>query len=69
MMKLPKKCHSHEAQLSQILLQSLVAEVFSNYYSRTSVARTSLGSIVRDMGSSSHWGLIMVQGQEANSDD
>ena len=40
-------------------------------YSRTSMARTSLGSkkIVRDMGRSSHWGLIMVPGQEANSDN
>ena len=25
--------------------------------------------IFRDMGSSSHWGLIMVPGQEANSDN
>ena len=35
------------------------------------MARTSLGpqKIVRDMGSSSHWGLIMVLGQEANSDN
>ena len=40
-------------------------------YSRTSMARTSLGpyKIVRDMGSSSHWGLIMVPGQEVNSDN
>ena len=27
------------------------------------------GKIVRDMDSSSHWGLIMVPGQEANSDN
>ena len=35
------------------------------------MARTSLGpqKIVRDMGSSSHWGLIMVPGQEANSNN
>ena len=34
------------------------------------MARTSLGPLkfVRDMGSSSHWGLIMAQGQEANGD-
>ena len=37
-------------------------------YIRTLMARTSLGpwEIVRDMGSSSHWRLIMVPGQEAN---
>ena len=40
-------------------------------YSRTSIARTSLGpkKIVRDMGGSSHWGFIMVPGQEADSDN
>ena len=40
-------------------------------YSRISMARTSLGpwKFVRDMGSSSHWGLIMAPVQEANSDD
>ena len=40
-------------------------------YSRTSMARTSLGpwKFVRDMGSSSHWGLIMAPVQEANSDN
>ena len=40
-------------------------------YSRTSMAQTSLGpwKIVRDMGSSSHWGLIIGPGQEANSND
>ena len=40
-------------------------------YSRTSMARTSLGQwkFVRDMGSSSHWGLNMVPVQEANSDN
>ena len=40
-------------------------------YSRTSMARTSMGpqKIVRDMGSSSHWGIIMVPGQEGNSDN
>ena len=37
-------------------------------YSRTSMARTPLGlwKIVRVMGSSSQWRLIMVPGQEAN---
>ena len=35
------------------------------------MARTSLGpqKIARDMGSSSHWGLIMAPVQEANSDN
>ena len=39
-------------------------------YSRTSMARTSLGpwQCVRFVGSSSHCGLIMVPGQEANGD-
>ena len=39
--------------------------------SRTLVAQTSLRpwKLVRDMGSSSHWGLIMVLGQEANDSD
>ena len=40
-------------------------------YSRTSMARTALGpcKFVRDMGSSSHRGLIMAPVQEANSDN
>ena len=40
-------------------------------YSRTSMARTSFGpqKIVRDMGGSSHWGLIIVPSQEANGDN
>ena len=40
-------------------------------YSRTSMARTSLGpwKFVRHMGSSSHWVLIMAPVQEANSDN
>ena len=35
------------------------------------MAQTSLGPLkfVRDMGSSSHWGLAMEPGQEANGDD
>ena len=41
------------------------------FYSRTSMARTSSGpwTFVRDMGSSSHWGLIITPVQEANSDN
>ena len=37
-------------------------------YSGTSMAQTSLGpwKFVRDMGTSSHWGLIITPGQEAN---
>ena len=40
-------------------------------YSRTSMARTSLGpsKIVWDMGSASHWGLFMVPGQETDGDN
>ena len=40
-------------------------------YSRTSMARTTLGpqKTVRDMGSSSQWGLIIVPGQEAKIDN
>ena len=39
-------------------------------YNRTSMARTSLGpwKFVRDMGSSSFWGLILALGQEANGE-
>ena len=40
-------------------------------YSKTSVARTSLEPLkfIRDKGSSSHRGLIMAPGQEANADN
>ena len=40
-------------------------------YSKISMARTSLGpwKFIRDMGSSSHWGLIMALGQEAYGDN
>ena len=40
-------------------------------YSRTSTAQTSLGpwKFVRDLGSSSHLGLIMAPDQIANSDN
>ena len=40
-------------------------------YIRTSVTRTCSGpwKFVRDIGSSSHWGLIMTPGQEANEHD
>ena len=39
--------------------------------SQTSMARTSFGPwhFVRDIGSSSHWGLIIAPGQEANADN
>ena len=35
------------------------------------MARTSLGpwKFIQDMGSSNHWGLIMVAGKEANGDN
>ena len=48
-----------------------VSAISIQQYSRTSMARTSLGpwKFVRDMGSSSHWGLIMAPVQEANSDN
>ena len=54
----------------QIVFVTLIIFTGSRY-SRTSMARTSLGpwKFVRDMGSSSHWGLIMAQVQEANSDN
>ena len=40
-------------------------------YSRTLMAKTSFGpwQFVREVGSSSHWGLIMAPGQEADSDN
>ena len=40
-------------------------------YSQASMAQTSLGpwKLARDMGSSSHLGLIMVPGQEANNNN
>ena len=42
-----------------------------NKYTRISMTGTSFGSwkIVRDMGSSSHWRLIIVPDQEANGDN
>ena len=42
-----------------------------NIYCQTSMAQTSLGpwKIVGDMGSLSHWGLILVPGQETNGDN
>ena len=51
-------------------LRRTVCPSTKSKYSRTSMARTSLGQwkIVRNMGSSSHW-LIMVPGQEANDDN
>ena len=46
----------------------LIWIVFFRIYSRTSMARTPLGpwKIVRAMGSSSQWRLIMAPGREAN---
>ena len=40
-------------------------------YNRNSMARTFLEpwKFVRDMGSSSHWGLVMATGQGANDDN
>ena len=40
-------------------------------YSRTSMARTSVGpwKFVRDMGSSSHWELFIAQGEKANENN
>ena len=52
-------------------LQSMFWRTKKIIYSRTSMARTSLGpwQFARNMDSSSHWGLIMAQVQEANSDN
>ena len=55
-----------------IILNHIIKTYFvTAIYSRTSTARTSLGpwKCVRDMGSSSHWGLIMVPSQKANGDN
>ena len=43
----------------------------NNIYSQTSMAGTSLGpwEFVRNMGSTSYWGLIMAPGQEAKGDN
>ena len=50
---------------------TLMLKLLCTTYSRTSMARTSLGpwKFVRNMGSSSDWGLIMTPVQEANSDN
>ena len=52
-----------------VLINSFLFHVFM--YSRTPMAQTSLGpyKFVRDKSSSSHWGLIMVPGQQANGDN
>ena len=44
---------------------------YSTQYSQNPMTGTSLGpwKFVRDMGSSSQWGLIMTPGQEANGDN
>ena len=57
--------------MRSILILAMVAVVTTKYmykqYSRTSMARTPLGpwKFVRDMGSSSQWGLIKATGEEA----
>ena len=45
--------------------------IIYDHLQSTSKARTSFGpwKFVRDIGSSSHWGLIIVSGQEANEDN
>ena len=57
-------CHS-SSSFTHIYRQ--LNGLFEQKYSRT-IARTSLGPcrFVRDLGSSSHWGLIIAQGQKAN---
>ena len=59
--------HAHKIHLIHIIKTYFVTAI----YSRTSTARTSLGpwKCVRDMGSSSHWGLIMVPSQKVNVDN
>ena len=49
----------------------LVHHIYYSMYSQTSMAWTSLGpwKFVPDMGGWSHWGLIIVPGQEANGDN
>ena len=53
------------------IFHSPVILFYISHYSRTSMDRTSLGpwKFVRDMGSSSHWELIIAPGQEANEDN
>ena len=56
------------------LIQQFLERTCSNFrtsYSQTLLARTSLGpwKFVWDMGSLSHWGLIIIPGQKANGDD
>ena len=52
-------------------LDALAKRISWEIYSRTSMARTSLGpwKFVRDMSSSSHWRLIMAPVREANNDN
>ena len=50
--------------ITVILFQKNVILTFTLYYSRTSIARKSWKSVL-EMGSSSHWGLIIVPGKEA----
>ena len=60
------KCHSCDTRVSSRPRQNFSQKTT---YSRTLMAWTSLGlwKSVWDMSSSSHWGLIMMPGQEANS--
>ena len=62
----------HVLELSALVISEKRTLAYSSsYYSRTSVTRTSLGpwECVRDMGSSSHCGLIVAPGQEENGDN
>ena len=57
--------------MSEGTFSHFASRFFRNEYSRTSMAQTSLGpwKSVRAMVSSSQRRLIMVRGQEANSDN
>ena len=48
-------------------MNAITGKNISELYRRTPMARTSMGpwEFVRDMGSSSHFVLIMASGQEA----
>ena len=58
-------------QLHFTINNCILASFLSSLYSQTSMAQTSLGpwKFIRDVGSSSHQGLIMAPVQEANSDN
>ena len=63
--------HSHFAKWSDGSIWLVSYALYIPIYSWTSMARTSLRpwKFVRDVGSSSHWGLIMAPVQEANSNN